>query len=80
MIASGGPLAVASKMLRHSQVSITADLYGHLTREASQAAADGLATVLDAAAAELAAERAMQSATTSARSEPVGEVSGDRFR
>ncbi len=64
MIASGVPLAVASKMLRHSQVGITADLYGHLTREASHAAADGLAAVLDAAAAELVAERAMRDATT----------------
>lgn len=64
MIASGVPLPVASKMLRHSQVGITADLYGHLTREASHAAADGLAAVLDAAAAELANERAMSNATT----------------
>ncbi len=52
------------KMLRHSQVGITADLYGHLTREASHAAADGLGAVLDAAAAELAAERSMRNATT----------------
>lgn len=64
MLVSGVPLAVASKMLRHSQVGITADLYGHLTREASHAAADGLAAVLDAAAAELAAERLMRNATT----------------
>jgi len=42
MIASGVPLAVASKMLRHSQVGITAGLYSHLTREASHSAADGL--------------------------------------
>jgi integrase len=64
MLASGVPLPLASKMLRHSQVGITADLYGHLTREASLAAADSLGAVLDAAAAELAAERAMQDATT----------------
>lgn len=64
MIVSGVPLAVASKMLRHSQVGITSDLYGHLTREASHSAADGLAAVLDAAAAELVAERAMTDATT----------------
>jgi integrase len=71
MLASGVPLAVASKMLRHSQVGITADLYGHLTREASQAAADGLAAVLDAAAAELAAERALRPATTLRPHQPV---------
>jgi integrase len=64
MISSGVPLAVASKMRRHSQVGITADLYGHLTRETSHAAADGLAAVLDAAAAERVAERAMRDATT----------------
>jgi hypothetical protein len=71
MIASGVPLAVTSKMLRHSQVGITADLYGHLTREASQAAADGLAAVLDAAPA---AERAMQPANTTVTSGPAGGV------
>jgi len=50
MLGSGVPLAVASKVLRHSQVGITAYLYGHLTREVSHAAVDGLAAVLDAAA------------------------------
>lgn len=64
MLTSGVPLPVASKMLRHSQVGITSDLYGHLTHEASTAAADGLGAVLDAAAAELAAERLMANATT----------------
>lgn len=64
MIMGGVPLPVASKMLRHSKVGITADLYGHLTREASLAAADGLAAVLDAAAAERANEQKMTDATT----------------
>lgn len=64
MLTSGVPLPVASKMLRHSKVGITADLYGHLTREASLAAADGLAAVLDAAAAERANEKKMTDATT----------------
>jgi len=45
-------------------VGITADLYGHLTEEAAHAAADGLGSALDVAAAELAAERAVQCATT----------------
>lgn len=74
MIASGVPLAVASKMLRHSQVGITADLYGHLTREASHAAADGLAAVLDAAAAELASERAIRDATTMRPQQPMPDL------
>jgi integrase len=64
MLGSGVPLAVASKVLRHSQVGITADLYGHLTREVSHAAVDGLAAVLDAAAAERRAEQKMTDATT----------------
>jgi integrase len=64
MLSEGVPLAVVSKFVRHSQVGITSDLYGHLTREASTAAADGLGAVLDAAAAEFAAEQAMTGATT----------------
>jgi hypothetical protein len=55
---------VASKVLRHSQVGITADLYRHLTREVSHAAVDGLAAVLDAAAAERLNEQKMTDATT----------------
>jgi len=34
------PLAVVSKMLRHSAVGITVDLHGHLSRETATAAAD----------------------------------------
>lgn len=51
MISAGVPLALVSKTLRHSKVSITVDLYGHLTHEAAQAAADSLGGVLDAATA-----------------------------
>lgn len=58
MISAGVPLALVSKTLRHSKVSITVDLYGHLTHEAAQAAADSLGGVLDAATAR-------RSATTS---------------
>jgi len=54
MIAAGVPLPLVSKTLRHAASGITADLYGHLTRESALAAADGLGAVLDAAAAELA--------------------------
>ncbi len=41
MIGSGVPLAVVSKVLRHTQVSITADLYGHLIRKSSRGRASG---------------------------------------
>jgi hypothetical protein len=42
MIGAGVPLALVSTMLRHSKVGITVDLYGHLSRETSTAAADTL--------------------------------------
>jgi integrase len=64
MLTSGVPLPLVSKILRHAQTGITADLYGHLTKEAALAAADSLGAVLDAAAAELANERAARAATT----------------
>ncbi|CCW12895.1 tyrosine-type recombinase/integrase [Rhodococcus aetherivorans] len=63
MLQNGVPLPLVSKTLRHSQVSITADLYGHLSPEAAHAAADALGGVLDAAAAELRSERAARRAT-----------------
>ncbi len=64
MLTSGVPLPLVSKTLRHAQTGITADLYGHLTKETALAAADSLGRVLDAAAAELANERAARAATT----------------
>ncbi|WP_433560274.1 tyrosine-type recombinase/integrase [Pseudonocardia xinjiangensis] len=39
MIGSGVPLPVVSKVLRHTQLAITADLYGRLTREIAPGAA-----------------------------------------
>ena len=50
---------------RHATSGITVDLYGHLTAEAALAAADSLGTVLDAAAAELAAERVTRAGASS---------------
>ncbi len=64
MLAAGVPLPLVSKTLRHSQTSITADLYAHLTRETALGAADSLGAVLDAAAAELVNEHAARAATT----------------
>ena len=46
MIGSGVPLAVVSKVLRHTQVSITADLYGHLTPEIATSATDTFGAAL----------------------------------
>jgi hypothetical protein len=47
MIASGVPLAMVSKTLRHSTLSTTVDIYGHLTRQAAQDAVDATAIALD---------------------------------
>jgi integrase len=57
MIASGVPLAMVSKTLRHSTLSTTVDIYGHLTRQAAQ---DAVATALNAA--ERKAKRPRQEA------------------
>ncbi|MGH4013151.1 MAG: site-specific integrase [Pseudonocardiaceae bacterium] len=85
MLTSGVPLPLVSKTLRHAQTGITADLYGHLTREAAVAAADSLGSALDAAAAELMNERAARAATTPRQHDlnsdllsgsPFGELAG----
>ena len=47
MITAGVPLAMVSKTLRHSTLSTTVDIYGHLTRQAAQDAVDATATALD---------------------------------
>jgi integrase len=63
MLSNGVPLALVSKTLRHSKLGITADLYSHLTHEASVAAADALGSVLDAVASERAAIQKAKDAT-----------------
>ena len=47
MITAGVPLAMVSKTLRHSTLSTTVDIYGHLTRQAAQDAVDATAAALD---------------------------------
>lgn len=74
MVTEGVPLALASKVLRHPTSGITVDLYGHLTAEAALAAADSLGTVLDAAAAELAAERVTRAGASSPSESGPGRV------
>jgi integrase len=49
MISSQVPLAMASKTLRHSKLSIIVDTYGHLVPYAAQQAVDAIADALDAA-------------------------------
>ena len=49
MITSGVPLASVSKTLRHTTLSVTVNIYGHLTRQAAQDAVDATAAALDTA-------------------------------
>jgi len=46
LIAGGVPLAIVSKRLGHSTIAITADLYGHLLRDANREAAEAAAGML----------------------------------
>ncbi|WP_158862013.1 site-specific integrase [Leifsonia sp. AG29] len=50
LIAAGVPLAVISKRLGHSTISITSDLYGHLLRDANRDAAEAASSLLQRAA------------------------------
>ncbi|WP_380280502.1 hypothetical protein [Kitasatospora purpeofusca] len=45
--AAGVPLAVISETLRHSNLAITADLYGHFLKESTDEASLALAKALD---------------------------------
>jgi integrase len=49
MIAAGIPLAVVSKTLRHANLAITVDLYGHLLKDSANDAVKALASALDQA-------------------------------
>lgn len=48
MLSSGVPLKVVSEILGHSGISITADVYGHVSPEVSRSAIDVLASALSA--------------------------------
>ena len=47
MLSNGVPLKVVSEVLGHSGISITADVYGHVSPEVSRSAIDVLASALD---------------------------------
>jgi integrase len=46
LISKNVPLAVVSKRLGHSTIAVTADLYGHLMRDANRAAANAVSDLL----------------------------------
>ena len=47
MLDAGVPLEVISKILGHSSLSVTADIYAHIKPSATRSAADSLRRVLD---------------------------------
>ncbi|MFC1420482.1 tyrosine-type recombinase/integrase [Streptacidiphilus cavernicola] len=53
MISSGVPIAIVSKMLRHSTIATTINIYGHLLKYAADDAATALAQAYDKAEAAL---------------------------
>jgi site-specific recombinase XerD len=46
MLASGADIAVVSKLLGHTSIAITADVYGHLIGTIAQEAVDGAANLI----------------------------------
>jgi hypothetical protein len=54
MLAAGVPMAIVSKMLRHSSIGITVDIYGHLSEDTARAASDAMGALLDAAVQQAA--------------------------
>ncbi|MFE5572055.1 tyrosine-type recombinase/integrase [Amycolatopsis japonica] len=67
LLGEGVPLPIVSKMLRHSKVGITSDLYGHLVKDVAIQASDTMDAAIEAAAAELRNERAARDAATTSR-------------
>jgi integrase len=49
MLFAGVPMAIVSKMLRHSSIGITVDTYHHLDPDTARAASDAIGQLLDAA-------------------------------
>ncbi len=49
MLAAGVPMAIVSRMLRHSWIGITVDTYGHLSEKTARTASDAIGALLDAA-------------------------------
>jgi len=72
MLAAGVPMAIVSKMLRHSSIGITVDTYGHLSEDTARVASDAMAAALEQAFETAAAAGRDHTATTTAAREPTG--------
>ncbi len=64
MLAAGVPMAIVSKMLRHSSIGITVDTYGHLSEDTARTASDAMAAALEQAFESTAAAAGDHTATT----------------
>ena len=72
-LAAGVDLKVVSERLGHSQISITADLYTHVSRGVSQAAADRIADTMRGTSNALPAASLQQEPESTEIGEPMGE-------
>jgi len=72
-LAAGVDLKVVSERLGHSQISITADLYTHVSRGVSQAAADLIAGAMRGTSNALPAASLQHDAEMTEIDDPVGE-------
>jgi integrase len=78
MLAAGVPMAIVSKLLRHSSIGITVDTYGHLSEETARTASDAIGALLDAAfdqALHEAVDAARDHTATTAAAGATGEGS-----
>jgi integrase len=73
MLSAGVPMAIVSKMLRHSSIGITVDTYHHLDPDTARAASDAIGQLLDAAARD-------HTATTSPATDPADATAGPSER
>jgi len=72
-LAAGVDLKVVSERLGHSQISITADLYTHVSRGVSQAAADKIAGAMRGTSNALPAASLQHEPESTEIGEPMGE-------
>lgn len=66
MLSSQVPLAMASKTMRHSTLSTTTEVYGHLLRHVAHQAVDAIDTALSLAERDLAASGDLDATTAAA--------------
>lgn len=79
MLAAGIPIAVVSKRLGHSSISLTSDTYSHLLDGVGAAAAEAAAALVPRPARDQPASRCDQSVTTGAPRDDEGDPLNERI-